>query len=335
MAEVNDKLQLQKVETWFDPLEMFRQIVPHGIVNKQPISSKSSSVSLASAQSRAPAAAACPVLSKSSSSLTSSQSALAMTSGCPVMSSPLAEVKPNNVPKTNGELKREVAPATDASSDAAASQAVSGSTADGKKTPVKAADVVEPREAIPTANADLGEQSIEPTTQGPEAPVTHQLVDEPKETTGIALEPSRELTAGSTGASVSEQGATEPRTQPDVAESQSQPPQHNESHEASTATKPDPLLVTPLSDSQPEQPEARHPVNSSSVPGPHEISALKSSSVKADDAVVDSPQGQDYIDAYLEQPAETVSPHPHDVEHSVHPSTGEAVAAVPQPRRHS
>ena len=34
MATVNDKVQLQKVETWFDPLEMFRQIAPHGIVNK-------------------------------------------------------------------------------------------------------------------------------------------------------------------------------------------------------------------------------------------------------------------------------------------------------------
>jgi len=32
VAVVNDKLQLQKVETWFDPLEMFRQMgsVPMG-----------------------------------------------------------------------------------------------------------------------------------------------------------------------------------------------------------------------------------------------------------------------------------------------------------------
>jgi len=36
---VNDKVQLQKVETWFDPLEMFRQIAPKGIVNKQVVAS--------------------------------------------------------------------------------------------------------------------------------------------------------------------------------------------------------------------------------------------------------------------------------------------------------
>ncbi|KAI9759475.1 MAG: hypothetical protein M4579_002315 [Chaenotheca gracillima] len=34
VAQVDDKIRLQKVETWFDPLEMFRQIAPNGIVNK-------------------------------------------------------------------------------------------------------------------------------------------------------------------------------------------------------------------------------------------------------------------------------------------------------------
>lgn len=36
---MNDKVQLQKVETWFDPLEMFRQIAPKGVVNKQVVES--------------------------------------------------------------------------------------------------------------------------------------------------------------------------------------------------------------------------------------------------------------------------------------------------------
>ena len=35
VATVDDKVRLQKVETWFDPLEMFRQIAPNGIVNKE------------------------------------------------------------------------------------------------------------------------------------------------------------------------------------------------------------------------------------------------------------------------------------------------------------
>lgn len=40
VAQVDDKVRLQKVETWFDPMEMFRQIAPKGIVNKQVINSK-------------------------------------------------------------------------------------------------------------------------------------------------------------------------------------------------------------------------------------------------------------------------------------------------------
>ena len=35
VATVDDQVRLQKVETWFDPLEMFRQIAPNGIVNKE------------------------------------------------------------------------------------------------------------------------------------------------------------------------------------------------------------------------------------------------------------------------------------------------------------
>lgn len=35
VALVDDQVRLQKVETWFDPLEMFRQIAPNGIVNKE------------------------------------------------------------------------------------------------------------------------------------------------------------------------------------------------------------------------------------------------------------------------------------------------------------
>ncbi|KAL9080331.1 MAG: hypothetical protein Q9157_000859 [Trypethelium eluteriae] len=35
VAEVNDKLQVVKLETWFDPLEMFRQITPNGVINKE------------------------------------------------------------------------------------------------------------------------------------------------------------------------------------------------------------------------------------------------------------------------------------------------------------
>ena len=35
IATVDEKVRLQSVETWMDPLEMFRQAAPNGIVNKE------------------------------------------------------------------------------------------------------------------------------------------------------------------------------------------------------------------------------------------------------------------------------------------------------------
>lgn len=39
VATVNDKVQLQSVRTWFDPLDMFRQIAPNGVVKKETVDS--------------------------------------------------------------------------------------------------------------------------------------------------------------------------------------------------------------------------------------------------------------------------------------------------------
>lgn len=40
VATVDDKLRLQSVHTWMDPMEMFRQIAPEGIVNKEAVGHK-------------------------------------------------------------------------------------------------------------------------------------------------------------------------------------------------------------------------------------------------------------------------------------------------------
>ena len=37
VATVNDKVQLQSVRTWFDPMDMFRQIAPDGAVKKESV----------------------------------------------------------------------------------------------------------------------------------------------------------------------------------------------------------------------------------------------------------------------------------------------------------
>ncbi|KAH7075955.1 hypothetical protein BKA63DRAFT_413552 [Paraphoma chrysanthemicola] len=38
VATVNEKVQLQSVRTWFDPMDMFRQIAPNGVVKKEEVS---------------------------------------------------------------------------------------------------------------------------------------------------------------------------------------------------------------------------------------------------------------------------------------------------------
>lgn len=40
IATVDEKVRLQAVDTYFDPLDMFRQIAPNGIVNKQAVNKK-------------------------------------------------------------------------------------------------------------------------------------------------------------------------------------------------------------------------------------------------------------------------------------------------------
>lgn len=42
VAHVNDQLKVEKLETWFDSMEMFRQIAPQGIVNKEVVNSSTS-----------------------------------------------------------------------------------------------------------------------------------------------------------------------------------------------------------------------------------------------------------------------------------------------------
>jgi hypothetical protein len=37
VATVNDKVQLMAVRTWFDPMDMFRQIAPDGVVKKEDV----------------------------------------------------------------------------------------------------------------------------------------------------------------------------------------------------------------------------------------------------------------------------------------------------------
>jgi hypothetical protein len=48
VAHLSDKFQVTKLKTWFDPIDMFRQILPDGVVNKE--------------MAAAAAAAVCPVM---------------------------------------------------------------------------------------------------------------------------------------------------------------------------------------------------------------------------------------------------------------------------------
>jgi hypothetical protein len=56
IAQVNEKLQVQTLETWFDPLEMFRQIDPTGIALPKEATQKPDYAAAQIAQNDIPAA---------------------------------------------------------------------------------------------------------------------------------------------------------------------------------------------------------------------------------------------------------------------------------------
>ncbi|KAF2762417.1 hypothetical protein EJ05DRAFT_725 [Pseudovirgaria hyperparasitica] len=54
VATVDELLRLRKVETWFDPLDMFRQIAPKGIVNREVVPLRADDGAGASADTESP-----------------------------------------------------------------------------------------------------------------------------------------------------------------------------------------------------------------------------------------------------------------------------------------
>ena len=51
VAHVDEQVRVKKLETWFDPLEMFRQIAPNGIVDKKTVDTDLGDELLSHAQS--------------------------------------------------------------------------------------------------------------------------------------------------------------------------------------------------------------------------------------------------------------------------------------------
>ena len=52
-AWVDDQVRVKKLETWFDPVEMFRQIAPNGIINKETVQPEAQGIKVESTPSQA------------------------------------------------------------------------------------------------------------------------------------------------------------------------------------------------------------------------------------------------------------------------------------------
>lgn len=89
VATVNDKVQLQSVRTWFDPMDMFRQIAPDGVVKKETVDKSMSPADVV--ESTSSGAATPTATTTSTTSVTEALEAMglnkAAAAGCPFAAS--------------------------------------------------------------------------------------------------------------------------------------------------------------------------------------------------------------------------------------------------------
>lgn len=103
VATVNDKVQLQSVRTWFDPMDMFRQIAPKGVVKKETVDKNMAPADVVDGTD---SGAATPTTKPTTSSVTEALEAMglgdAVAAGCPFAG---GAQKQNDLQKQTGETK--------------------------------------------------------------------------------------------------------------------------------------------------------------------------------------------------------------------------------------
>ncbi|KAK0912626.1 hypothetical protein LTR02_002778 [Friedmanniomyces endolithicus] len=295
VATVDDKVRLQTVDTWFDPLEMFRQIAPGGIVNKTVMNRK---VDMETA-----------------------------------LDDDAVAEKPNGVPEASTtEQPEEVAAESTKSEDTVSSstdtKGADQTTADPTDVPaahfandgIKIAEQHNKEGAKVTAPEDIIPKHISNSTGEPaDAFVPHQGADTEKsavESTQTDPSPAQTLVdaAASHGAAADIEhpesnfhDSHEEQPQADTGAAQEVPAAAETNDSSSNDNK---HLPTPSIYASPVNGDPAHRL------------ALGASGDFPDE----SRSIRDAVDEHLEGPATDVHPHPKDMEESVRPRAGEAVA---------
>jgi len=294
VATVDDKVRLQTVDTWFDPLEMFRQIAPGGIVNKTVMNRK---VDMETA-----------------------------------LDDDAIVGKPNGVPEASTtEQPKEVATESTKSEETAnTSTDIKGAdqvAADPTDVPaahfandgVKIAEQHNKEGAEVTAPEDIIPKHISNSTGEPaDAFVPHQGAD----TTESAVESDQ--TDPSPAQTLVDAAATHGA----AAEIEHPESNFHDSHEvqpqADTGAAQETPVAAETNDSSNDNKDLPTPsIYASPVNGnPAHRLALGASGAFPDE----SRSIRDAVDEHLEGPSADVHPHPKDMEESVRPKAGEAVA---------
>lgn len=290
MAQVDDKVRLQEVDTWFDPLDMFRQIAPNGIVNKESMNRK---VNMESALDVGP--------EYIPSQREASQPEPTQT-GVPqqeAVSQPVAAVQAFHEP---------IIPQNDGVK-------ISEEHNQPGKQPAA------PEEAVPA-------HFSESTGERADAFVPHQGVDPDKPaansnpTTDVPATQVVELAAGK-GASVE---LEHPGSNFHVAQEQQQQQQLTQDVTTTSAAVNERAAEPTTANGASELPRS---IYSSSVTGNVEDRVKTAAAGHVEDESK-ATGTYDAIDQHLESSARQVHPHSHDTEKAVQPTEGEAVAVPAQ-----
>ncbi|KAK1091964.1 hypothetical protein LTR48_005260 [Friedmanniomyces endolithicus] len=301
VATVDDKVRLQTVDTWFDPLEMFRQIAPGGIVNKTVMNRK---VDMETA-----------------------------------LDDDAVAEKPNGVPEASTtEQPEEVAAESTKSEDTVSSstdtKGADQTTADPTDVPaahfandgIKIAEQHNKEGAKVTAPEDIIPKHISNSTGEPaDAFVPHQGADTEKsavESTQTDPSPAQTLVdAASHGAAADIEhpesnfhDSHEEQPQADTGAAQEVPAAAETNDSSSNDNK---HLPTPSIYASPVNGDPAHRL------------ALGASGDFPDE----SRSIRDAVDEHLEGPATDVHPHPKDMEESVRRGRGRLSRSRPGPRR--
>ena len=294
VAQVDDAVRLQSVETWFDPLEMFRQIAPGGVVNKEimdhrvdksdaldPTVPNNDGIKIAEAHNKPGAEPTAP-----------------------------EEVIPKHISNSTGQPADAFVPHQGADTDKPASS-----------DPVTAQAAA----STPQTEARSGATTEEPIDTTETAEPTTTTVIRPANQSGAANGGGQSVVE-----TAATQGAEMPISKPEsnfqdaVEHSGSKSPSESGSSDKTweKVEKPETSSTDGSAD------RVKRSIYSSAVTG-NEENVLKAAK---DPNFVDESVAtgvHDAVDQHLESSAEQVHPHPKDMEEAVKPEAGEAVAAAP------